>query len=84
MNVLLTPEGARVVTEKVDRGDFANAAEVIEEALLLLEDRDAKERARIDALLREGLASEASEMTEQDWEDITREGTALIDSRKTA
>jgi hypothetical protein len=29
-------------------------------------------------LIREGLASEASEMTDEDWEDIAREGTALI------
>ena len=64
MDVPLTPEAARVVTEKIACGEFANAAEVVEEALRLLEDRAIRERAQTDALVREGLASEASEMTE--------------------
>jgi len=35
----------------------------------------------MDSLIREGLASEASEMTDEDWDDIAREGAALIDAR---
>jgi putative addiction module CopG family antidote len=82
MNVLLTPEAARVVNEKIGRGEFQSPVEVVEEALRLLEERSVQEHARIDSLIREGLASEASEMTDQAWDDITREGAALIDARR--
>lgn len=66
----------QVCERKISRGEFRDPAEVIEQALRLLEDCDAEERARIDPLIREGLGSLASEMTEADWDDITREGTA--------
>jgi putative addiction module CopG family antidote len=84
MNVLLTPEAARVVNEKINCGEFQSPAEVVEEALRLLEDLDTRIHARTDSLIREGLASKASEMTEEDWDDVTREGTALINSRRPA
>ena len=84
MNVILTPEAARVVTERIERGEFHDPAEVVEEALRLLEKRGAQECAHVEPLIREGLASEASEMTDQDWDDITREGTALMNSRRSA
>jgi putative addiction module CopG family antidote len=82
MNVFLTPEAARVVHEKITSGEFRDPAEVVEEALKLLDHYDVRERVRIDALIREGLNSNASEMTDQDWDDITSEGTALMNSRR--
>ncbi len=56
MNVSLTPESEKLVQAKVQSGRYNSASEVVEEALHLLEGREAdlKEfRARVD----EGLAS---------------------------
>jgi antitoxin ParD1/3/4 len=85
MNVSLTPEAERVVNEKIESGEFQNPSEVVEAALRALEDHDIeKERDRIDGLIREGLASEVSDMTEQDWKNIRLEAAALAKSRKSA
>lgn len=40
MNVSLTPELEKIVTERVTSGRYASASEVIREALRLLEERD--------------------------------------------
>ena len=85
MNVSLTPEAERVVNEKIETGEFQSPSEVVEAALRVLEDRDTeKERDRIERLLREGLASEVSDMTEQDWKDIRLEAAALAKSGNSA
>ena len=85
MNVSLTPEAERVVNEKIESGEFQNPSEVVEAALRALEDHDIeKGRNRIDGLIREGLASEVSDMTEQDWKDIRLEAAALAKSRQSA
>lgn len=46
MIVELTPQLEAVIREKVDSGRYANAREVIEDALLLMENRDKVERLR--------------------------------------
>ncbi len=46
MIVELTPQLEAVIREKVDSGRYANAFEVIEDALLLMENRDKVERLR--------------------------------------
>ena len=49
MNVSLTPELERLVTEKVESGLYQTASEVVREALRLLKERDhARERLRAD------------------------------------
>ncbi|MEO5820519.1 MAG: type II toxin-antitoxin system ParD family antitoxin [Vicinamibacteraceae bacterium] len=49
MNVSLTPELERLITEKVDSGLYQTASEVVREALRLLKDRDeAREQLRAD------------------------------------
>lgn len=49
MNVSLTPELERVVTEKVESGMYQTASEVVREALRLLIERDeARGRLRAD------------------------------------
>jgi putative addiction module CopG family antidote len=46
---------------------------------------DGRFDARLDILLEEGAQSgEPTEMTAQDWDDIEREGLAILRSRKTA
>jgi antitoxin ParD1/3/4 len=46
MIVELTPQLEAVIREKVNSGRYANAREVIEDALLLMENRDRVERLR--------------------------------------
>lgn len=42
MNITLSPRIQQLIQEKVDSGDYAGPDEVMEEALLLLEDRDSQ------------------------------------------
>ena len=53
MNVSLTPELERLVTEKVESGLYGSASEVIRDALRLLQERDELRRARLEELRRE-------------------------------
>lgn len=53
MNVSLTPELERLVTEKVESGMYTTASEVVREGLRLLQERDELRRARLEELRRE-------------------------------
>src|SRR6266852_3642394 len=53
MNVSLTPELERLVTEKVESGMYTSASEVIREALRLLKERDELRQTRLAELRRE-------------------------------
>ena len=59
MNVSLTPELERFVTDKVDTGLYQTASEVVREALRLLKDRD-MERERLQVDVQAGLKQGAS------------------------
>jgi antitoxin ParD1/3/4 len=48
----------------------------------LTDEQRKKAKAKLDALLDEGLEGEATEMTEQDWIDIRTRGLARIAERK--
>ena len=54
MNVSLTPELERLISEKVDSGLYQTASEVVRDALRLLQERD-HERERLRADVRAGL-----------------------------
>lgn len=86
MNVELNDVHEQLVRSMVRDGRYASEAEVINEALRLLEHRDRKsaaERRRIESLLLEGLASgPPTAMTSSDWDDIEREGKRIIASRR--
>ena len=53
MNVSLTPELERWVSEKVGAGRYRSASEVVREGLRLLQEREEEYRLRLDALRRE-------------------------------
>lgn len=53
MNVSLTPELERWVSERVDRGRYRSASEVIREGLRLLQEREEEHSVRLEALRRE-------------------------------
>ena len=60
MNVSLTPYLERFVREKVESGRYNSASEVVRASLRLLEEREAEEAAKLEALrdaVREGLGS---------------------------
>jgi Arc/MetJ-type ribon-helix-helix transcriptional regulator len=93
MNVALPPELEKRVHESLDRGEFANPDEFFRQAAeLLLEFRngdgspmpvDNVWEGRVEALIEEGQASgEATEMTERDWQEVQRQGIALMRARK--
>jgi antitoxin ParD1/3/4 len=50
MNVSLTPELARWVSQKVDAGRYKSASEVIREGLRLLQEKEEEHAARLQAL----------------------------------
>lgn len=49
MNVSLTPELDRYITEKVTSGRYSSASEVVREALRLMEERDQSRAAQLAA-----------------------------------
>ncbi len=49
-NVVLTDHQARLVEKLVSTGRYQNASEVLREVLRLIEDREAQDNARLDAL----------------------------------
>jgi len=53
MNISLTPELERLVTEKVESGMYNSASEVVREALRLLKERDEIRQARLEEIRRE-------------------------------
>ena len=84
MQVVLNSEWEELVKERVHSGQYATPEAVVEEALRLLKERDQAED-RLEALLQEAEDSgEATEMTEEDWEDIRREAVARLRARKSS
>lgn len=53
MNIWLLPEAASIVRKKFESGLYDSYAQVIQEALILLEERDQTRRFRTDRLLTE-------------------------------
>jgi Arc/MetJ-type ribon-helix-helix transcriptional regulator len=95
MNVALPPELEKRVHESLDKGEFANPDEFFRQAAeLLLQVRhgggspiplDECWDGRVEAAIQEAQASgEATEMAEHDWQDVERQGMALIRARKKA
>ena len=93
MNVALPPELEKRVHESLDKGEFANPDEFFRQAAeLLLEVRhgdgspipvDGCWQGHVEALIKEAQASgEATEMTERDWQEVQRQGIALMRARK--
>jgi antitoxin ParD1/3/4 len=60
MNVSLTPELEKFVSDKVDSGRYTSASEVVREALRLLEERDSSRASQLAAFNEELAARLAS------------------------
>jgi len=70
MNISLPESMKQFVEAEVASGGYGTASEFIRN--LLREEQKRKARAGVDALLLEGLRSEASELTQADWKELKR------------
>lgn len=67
MNVSLTPELEKLVTDKIESGMYQTASEVVLEALQLLQDRDRRKLSRLRRDIRAGFEQiEQGQYTEYD------------------
>ena len=86
MNLSVPEEWEPFIRAKMQSGRYRSEDEVLDEALRLLKEHDSKhaeEKARVEALLIEGLDSGPSTpMTSEDWDEIEREGQRIIAARK--
>ena len=76
MTISIPDSVKELVDQEVASGAFQSAEDYI--AALVEADQKQKALDRLEAQLIEGLESPASEMTQQDWDDIRREGLAQI------
>ncbi len=88
MHVEISDRWESFIHAQIKSGRYMSSEEVLDEALDLLRQRDrdeSQDRARIEALLLQGLDSGPSTpMTAEDWDAIEREGQQLIADRKAA
>jgi antitoxin ParD1/3/4 len=73
MNLTLKPETEKLVKERLARGEYKDASELVDEAIHYLLDMDIAE-AELETLVQEGIDSgPATEMSRDDFEEIRRE-----------
>ena len=80
MNISLPEALKEFVDDQIASGRYSSVSEYVRELIRGDERRKAEER--LEALLLEGLASEATELTAQDWSHIRKEAIAQIKTRK--
>jgi len=83
MNISLTPELEKLVTDKVKSGQYTSASEVVREGLRLVQEQDELRKIKLEMLRRdiqEGLNSGKS--TPLDIEAIKAEGRKRLVQRK--
>src|SRR5689334_17650236 len=82
MNVSLSPELQRLITEKIQSGEYRSADEVIREGLELLQAKDAAKHAdnsKTSASLADTLAGIASEIPESEWASLPSDFSKNLD-----
>ncbi len=80
VNISLPDSMRKFLDGQVADGHYSSVSEYVR--MLIREDERRKERDRVEALLLEGLGSEAGTMTKRDWAEIRRQGLARIRARK--
>ena len=68
MNVSLTPQLEKLVSDRVESGRYNSASEVVREALRLLQDRDEVREVRLQEL-RKKIAEGFDSLERGDWVD---------------
>jgi len=80
MNISLPDLLKAFVDKQITQGRYSSASEYVRE--LIREDEKRKAGGQLEALLLEGIQSEQTPLTRQDWADIRREAMAQIKRRK--
>jgi antitoxin ParD1/3/4 len=80
MNISLPDPLKEFVDDQIAGGRYSSVSEYIRE--LIREDEKRKAQERLEALLLEGLESEASELTRQDFDEIRKEALAQLKRRQ--
>jgi putative addiction module CopG family antidote len=82
MNVTLSPDVEKLVRDKVARGEYASADDLVNEAVQRLVEDEA-EIAHTEALLQEAAESgEYIELTTKEWDDMEREALEEVEKRQ--
>ena len=76
MSIQLAPETEALIRERIERGPYATADELIEEALRLLDAQDRRLR-RLREAIAEGDEGEAIPWTPELMEQLTREAEEM-------
>jgi len=79
MNISLPDPLKEFVDHQIADGRYSSVSEYIRE--LIRADEKRKAESRLEALLLEGLESEESDLTPQDFADIRRESLARLKNR---
>jgi antitoxin ParD1/3/4 len=80
MNISLPDPLKKFVDRQVAEGRYSSVSEYMRELIRADEKRKAEDR--LEALLLEGMNSEETELTREDWRAIRKEALAKIDARK--
>jgi antitoxin ParD1/3/4 len=81
VNISLSEELKEFVDGHVGSGRYSSVSDYVGE--LIRDDEKRKAQERLEALLLEGIVSgEATEMTEQEWDDIREEADRLFEARR--
>lgn len=80
MNISLPDPLKEFVDHQIAEGRYSSVSEYIRE--LIRQDEKRKAQERLEALLLEGLDSEETEFTRQDFDEIRKEALARLKNRK--
>jgi antitoxin ParD1/3/4 len=80
MNISLPEPLKRFVDDQIAAGRYSSVSEYVRE--LIRDDEKRKAEDRLEALLLEGLESEESPLTREDWAAIRREALARVGAKK--
>lgn len=80
MNISIPDPLKRFVDGEIAKGRYSSASEYVRELIRADEKRKAEEQ--LEALLLEGLSSEETALTADDWKAIRNEALAKVQARK--
>jgi antitoxin ParD1/3/4 len=80
MNISLPDPLKQFVDGQVAEGRYSSVSEYMRE--LIREDEKRKAKRRLEALLLEGMSSEETALTPEDWVAIRKEALAKVNARK--
>ena len=80
MNISLPEPLKQFVDQQIAAGKYSSVSEYVRE--LIRDDEKRKAEDRLEALLLEGLESDESPLTSEDWASIRKDALARVGARK--